>query len=569
LILQSESREAFTMPTPGVSRAALYGRYSTDKQSENSIADQFRVCEGIAARHGFQVVGRFSDAALSGGTTQREGYQALLDAARRQEFDVIVAEDTSRLWRLMAEQAPRLAELRDLGVDVVTLDLDTRLESAGILGAVNGAMSEHYRQEIARRTRRGLEGRARAQKPTGGRAYGYVAARDSGISEERTIHPEQAKIVRRIFEDYAGGTSPRAIAAALNREGVPSPGSTWKRRERRQLGWMASAVAGDARRGVGILNNELYIGRVIWNRFKWVRSASDSSRRRCVENPQSEWIVYPDESLRIVPQALWDRVKARQKTRSEAIGDRVRKGYNAALRNRAGRKPKFLFSGLLRCGCGGRFVIADRTHYACSSRLNGGETACASDVRIKRTVVESGLLRGIKSDLLTPEIIADIGREARQSLREAARATPPSDPRRLASVEEEIRNLVDAIASGALSASPAMAERLAQVEAELAALKVAARPVKPAEIERLVGLVVDRYRVIVEALERSLPEADIEQARAQLRALFGSIKVVADEQEIRFEADLRATQLALLRAAGGSANNVVAGAGFEPATFGL
>ena len=77
------------------------------------------------------------------------------------------------------------------------------------------------------------------------------------------------------------------------------------------------------------------------------------------------------------------------------------------------------------------------------------------------------------------------------------------------------------------------------VEAELTALKVAAHPVKTADIERLVGRVMDRYRTMVEALERSLPEADIEQARADLRALFGSIKVLADEQEIRFETDLR------------------------------
>jgi hypothetical protein len=55
--------------------------------------------------------------------------------------------------------------------------------------------------------------------------------------------------------------------------------------------------------------------------------------------------------------------------------------------------------------------VGERTHYARSSRLSGGEAACASDVRIKRTVAESGLLRRIKSDLLTPEIIADIGRE--------------------------------------------------------------------------------------------------------------------------------------------------------------
>jgi site-specific DNA recombinase len=550
------------MTTSPVLRAALYARYSTDKQSESSIADQFRVCEGIAARHGFQVVDRFSDAALSGGTAQREGYQKLLEAARRGEFEVIVAEDISRLWRLLAEQAPRLAELRDLRVHIITHDLDTRLESAGILGAVNGAMSEHYRQEIARRTRRGLEGRARASKPTGGRAYGYVAARESGRGE-RQIHAQQAEIVRRILEDYADGKSPRAIAAALNREGVPSPGSTWKRIERRQRGWMASAIAGDARRGVGILNNELYIGRVIWNRFKWVRSASDSRRRRCVENPNSEWIVSIDERLRIVPRALWDRVKARQKVRSEEIGGRVRKGYQAALRSRPGRKPKFLFSGLLRCGlCGARFVIADRTRYACSSRVNGGQAACASDVRIKRTVVEGGLLRGIKSDLLAPQMIADIGCETRRSLKVKTRTAAPS-PKRLAAVEEEVRNLVEAIASGALRTSPAMAERLAEAEAELAALKVAACPVKTADIERLVGLILARYRAMVEALEHSLPQADIEQARADLRALFGSITVVADEQEIRFEADLRATQLALLRAAGGSANNVVAGARYS------
>jgi site-specific DNA recombinase len=85
-------------------RAALYGRFSTDKQSKESIVDQFRVCERLAAAEGLQVVERYSDAAISGGTTQRPGYQAMLEAARRGDFDVIVAEDTSRLWRELSEQ---------------------------------------------------------------------------------------------------------------------------------------------------------------------------------------------------------------------------------------------------------------------------------------------------------------------------------------------------------------------------------------------------------------------------------------------------------------------------------
>ena len=92
-------------------RAAIYARYSTEQQSANSIDDQIRVCERLAERHGCTVVERFSDAAISGGTSERPAYQAMLTAARRREFDVIVAEDTSRLWRNMAEQAPRLASV--------------------------------------------------------------------------------------------------------------------------------------------------------------------------------------------------------------------------------------------------------------------------------------------------------------------------------------------------------------------------------------------------------------------------------------------------------------------------
>ena len=121
-------------------KAAIYARYSTDKQSESSIDDQFRECRKLAEHHEFNVVAEFSDKAMSGGTANRPDYQNMLAAARAEQFDVIVAEDTSRLWRNLAEQAPRLAELQDLGIHIVTCDLDTRQESAGILGAINGAM---------------------------------------------------------------------------------------------------------------------------------------------------------------------------------------------------------------------------------------------------------------------------------------------------------------------------------------------------------------------------------------------------------------------------------------------
>src|SRR5687768_7174808 len=157
----------------------------------------------------------------------------------------------------------RLAELADLGMEVVAHDLDTRSESAGILGAVLGASSEAYRKEIARRTRRGLEGLARNGKPTGGRAYGYVSAAGSGTGQLE-INQEQADVVHRIFKSYANGMSPRAIAALLNEESIPSPGSTRDRTRAFTTRWSMSAIAGSVRDGIGILNNELYIGRVVW-----------------------------------------------------------------------------------------------------------------------------------------------------------------------------------------------------------------------------------------------------------------------------------------------------------------
>ncbi len=264
-------------------RAALYARYSTEKQSENSVEDQFRVCTRLCEREGFTVVDRFADAGVSGGTANRPGYQRLLEAARQREFDVIVAEDTSRLWRELSEQWRALKELADLRIAVVTHDVDTRRQESKVLLSVTGAMSEAYRDEIARRTRRGLEGRAVAGQSAGGRAYGYIpASRSSTGSVE--VHEAEAAVVRRIYNLYAEGASPRAIAAQLNAARIPSPGAAWQRREgtpskRRNGKWMASAIHGDARKGTGLLNNERYRGVVVWGRMRWERGAADSAKR--------------------------------------------------------------------------------------------------------------------------------------------------------------------------------------------------------------------------------------------------------------------------------------------------
>jgi site-specific DNA recombinase len=528
-------------------RAALYARYSTEKQSGASIEDQHRVCERLAERHGLTVVERFSDAAISGGTAERPGYQALLAAARRHEFDVIVAEDTSRLWRNLAEQAPRLAELADLGVHVVTHDLDTRAESAGMLGAVLGASSEAYRKEIGRRTRRGLEGRARQGKTAGGHSYGYVAARDSG-SGQIEIDEAEAEVVRRIHRLYADGKSPRAIADVLNRDQVPAPGASWARTERRRSGWVASALNGDGKM-TGILHNPMYRGQVIWNRVRWVRSAANSHKRRRVENPRSEWIVREEPRLRIVPQELWERVRARRKERSHEVGERVSRGLSRLSANHTGRSPRYLLSGLLRCSqCGSSYQLNGAKHYACSGHLNGGPNCCPNNARLHRDKAEAGVLDGIRRIFLAPAVLEEGQRRARALIRARA-PKPDTGAKRTCSLKEEIANLIDAIAQGALRSSPAIAEKLRAAEEELAGLE--AQPARPiADVERLIPHLAEEIRSGVEALPATLAAGNVDLARQELQGYLGSIRVVAEVSRMLLYSERNLAEAVIARVAG-------------------
>ena len=540
-------------------RAVLYARYSSDLQREQSIEDQFRVAERLAERHGFVVVGRFSDRAISGGTAQRPGYQKLLAAARQHDFEVIVAEDTSRLWRNMAEQAPRLAELCDLGVAVVTHDLDTRHDSAEIMGAVGGAMASVYRKEIGRRTRRGLEGLARTGKSAGGRSYGYVPAARGGTGQVE-IDEGQAAVVRRIFQLYADGHSPRGIASLLNREGVPSPGSTWARGVRRKRGWVHSAINGNPTRGLGILNNDAYRGVVIWNRSRWIRSSADSSKRRQVLNPKKEWITRQDERLRIVSDDLWARVKARQVDQSHRIGERVSRGMSKGAAIRTGTGGKFLLSGLLRCGhCGSAYAIAGVDRYACSGHTNGGDALCGNNAMLRRQVAEAEVLAGIKRDLRSPEVIDEIVRRVRSALR-ARKPKVPDHSARIRQLRVEIENLADAIASGALRGSPTLAAKLSAAECELE--RLAAAQTEPARVVDVTPLLVDlpaKAMLAVERLEETLAAGDIPKAREEIRKHVGTVTIEADEQEIRLYSEQNVSAV-LIRAAG-SAHSSIDGSG--------
>lgn len=147
-------------------RAAIYARYSTDLQSEASIADQVRLCRARCEREGWQVVAVHEDAAISGAVVNsRPGVQALLATVRAGLVDVVVVEHLDRLSRKQSHLAAMFEELRFLRVELVTAGGQAvDIVQVGV-HAMLGALAL---QQIAEKTRRGMEGVVRSGRNGGG-----------------------------------------------------------------------------------------------------------------------------------------------------------------------------------------------------------------------------------------------------------------------------------------------------------------------------------------------------------------------------------------------------------------
>jgi hypothetical protein len=135
-------------------------------------------------------------------------------------------------------------------------------------------MNALFLKDLAAKTWRGLEGRVRQGRSGGGRCYGYEVAKEADASGQaihggRWINPAEAEIVRRIFRESATGVSQRAIAHRLNQEGIAGPDGR---------PWGDTTIRGHAARGTGILRNELYVGRLVWNRQRYIKDLTSGKR---------------------------------------------------------------------------------------------------------------------------------------------------------------------------------------------------------------------------------------------------------------------------------------------------
>lgn len=463
-------------------RAAIYARYSSDRQNPLSIDDQVAMLTRLADHRGWAVVAHFMDAAISGAyLVNRPGINAALAAAERGEYDVLLVEDEDRIARNLEQQAHVFNRLRNAGADVAT---PGKAQISIMDVALKGLMGELALTVISEKTKRGMAANAEKGLATGSRLLGYRSSPGGG----QVIVADEAAVVAEVCRLYADeGLSGREIAARLNSQGVKGPRGGY---------WNASSILGSRQRGNGILNTEQYAGVKVWNRML-VKKDPATGKRRPTMKPASEWKRTPVPELAIVPADLWARVQAR---RAAEGGQRP---TDLAKKNRPG-----LFSGLLKCArCGSSYTGHHTGSLMCAGRKERGRAFCDNGRSVRRDHVELRVLDGLRSRLLSPAAVLAYVRAYRDAYAQevAARAADKAPlERRAAELARSIERLVDAICDG--SASPAMRQRLDTQEAERADI-LARLANLPQDDQTLVALhpkAGDVYAKQIERLQETL-----------------------------------------------------------------
>ena len=340
--------------------------------------------------------------------------------------------------------------------------------------------------------------------------------------------------------------------------------------------WGPSTIHGNRQRGTGILNNELYIGRLVWNRLRYVKDP-ETGKRVSRLNPDSGWIVQDVAGLRIVDQELWARVKTRQGALEAGRGSGDAPGYWDR------RRPRYLFTGLMRCAvCGGGIVHFNKVYVGCANARNKG--TCDNRATMRRDALETAVLDGLQNRLMEPartRIFCEEYARAMNRLHAEHNAQRTADAGALSRTERDLGRRVQALLDGVPSS--AVREKMAELEARRDALRCRLAASEDNGI-RLHPNMAEYYRTQIADLRAALTEAGGRMQAAEIvRKLVDRIELspVVRSGRKTLSVSLYGRLAGILAMATKAkapldesdapmrVTKLVAGVGFEPTTFRL
>lgn len=392
-------------------RAVIYARYSSDKQTEQSIEGQLSVCYEYAKREGIRIVGEYIDRAISGRTDNRPDFQRMLADAAKKQWDYVIVYKGDRFARDRISSAVAKKTLRDNGVRLLSATENIPDTPEGIiLESLLEGMAEYYSAELSQKVKRGIEESRKKGQMTGGRRPLGYAVKD----KRYVVSDNEAEIVRIIFEEYCRGTSGKRILKKLTDDGLTR----------------------DDGRPVNI--HTIY------------------------DVAHAAFYVGDDLHPPIITEEQWERAKAVHE---------AQKKHRVRVRT----SPRYLLSGKVFCGeCGAKYTACEGNgrggnylYYKCSAKMRKRAKCESTTIRkeLLEDIVFEACCEVLEGDFL--KIIVDKAFDVVD--RKQDNSTLDSLKEALKEAEEGIENIMSAIVRGIITDD--MKERLEAYDSDARALR--------------------------------------------------------------------------------------------------
>lgn len=365
-------------------RVAAYARVSADKDAAfHSLEAQTEYYQNYIKVHpNWTLIGIYSDNGISGTTINRPEFQRMLEDCRAGKINLVVTKSVTRFARNTVILLETIRELKALGIDCFFEK--EQMHSISPDGELLLTLLAMYAEEEARSASENQLWRIRKKfekgEPTYCRPYGYIM-----VDGKLQIVPEEASVVRQIFESYLAGDGYGSIAKKLSHQGVPA---LFGKR------WRASSV-------YNILRNEKYTGDMMLQKYY---TPDFRTKREYVNRGKLRQYYVADSHEAIIDHDMFARTQAEIANRSARYCHERRlppDEYN-------------LFAGFVRCGiCGGAFVHKQANGrkyrppiWICSTYFQFGKERCPSQ-KIPESILLEKAREVLCADTITRELLAE------------------------------------------------------------------------------------------------------------------------------------------------------------------
>ncbi len=431
----------------------IYCRLSRDDNNGNlesmSIANQRNMLTDYVKEKGWNLRECYIDDGFSGTNFDRPEFKRMIHDVELGKINCIVTKDLSRLGRNYVQTGHYTDEyFVEHGIRFIAINdsIDT-LQDNNDIAAFHHVLNELYPKQVSKKVRQVKKANAEKGKFMGSQApFGY---KKSPLDKHILIIDEDAaKIVFRIFSEFASGDSARLIADRFNREGIDSPRFYHYRNIGRENPYAADKNIWGSATVLNLLRNEVYIGNMVQGK----RKVASFKTKKVKAIAQEDWIVVKNTHEPIVSNVLWERVHSRLLNKKKT---RVTKKETVGL-----------FSGLLKCadcGCPLAYMrkpLKDREIgvYRCSRYNNNGGNACSTHY-IQEDVLAHFVFNDIRRyavlatserELLTERLLYSIQENKNGAAKELQKKQKEAE-KRLSAINSNIKSLYEDKCSGKIS----------------------------------------------------------------------------------------------------------------------